>query len=314
MTSPDLLRAMVGKISYDCVKGDVHKSTASSFRHFRDRHPVDWSRAHHRFCGMGHEFIEESLADPSIEDTMSRACMDINGSASMSRGAKSLDGSSIVLPSIMYGLMPFQSHGAKLLAVLQLRHPSIITTYLPMRRNMVQMAASKARRELSQPDIISTALEMAADEGLSPDTMMTFLAAGHETSAALVDTWTIFLAFGQEISAAALTFRTVLREEIRQNVDGLTDEVRQKTDGLSYAVEAKNHDLRTHPHTVRDESLKLYTQILGTVRDPQRNNSILCPWAINRAHELWGPDADDFNPERWGPGQANSGGERAITP
>lgn len=35
----------------------------------------------------------------------------------------------------------------------------------------------------------------------------------------------------------------------------------------------------------------------------------ISPWGINRSKKLWGPDADEFKPERWLPeGQAGLGG------
>ncbi|KLO90249.1 pisatin demethylase / cytochrome P450 monooxygenase [Fusarium fujikuroi] len=330
---PHLLRAMVGKIlGYGLLlsEGDVHKMQrknlmpAFSFRHIKELYPVFWSKAQELVHGIEKELIEESTSEIDIVDWASRASMDIIGSAGMGHEFKSLADPSIEDTMKMYGSMVKQSRGAKLLTVLQLILPSIITNYLPFQRNMGVLAASKAARETSQRLINAKKVQMAAKETLSPDIISTALESGHFTDEGLVDTMMTFLAAGHETSAAALTWTIFLlaknheiqdrlREEIRQNVDGLTDEVEaKKLDGLSYLHAVCQESLRLYapiPFTVRD-ALK-DTQILGTFV-PKGTMVVLCPWAINRAHELWGPDADDFNPERWmAPGQANSGGAKS---
>ncbi|KAF6523027.1 hypothetical protein HZS61_014555 [Fusarium oxysporum f. sp. conglutinans] len=329
---PHLLRAMVGKIlGYGLLlsEGDVHKMQrknlmpAFSFRHIKELYPVFWSKAQELVHGIEKELKEESTSEIDIVDWASRASMDIIGSAGMGHEFKSLADPSIEDTMKMYGSMVKQSRGAKLLTVLQLVLPSIITDYLPFQRNMGVLAASKAARETSQRLINAKKVQMAAKEKLSPDIISTALESGHFTDEGLVDTMMTFLAAGHETSAAALTWtifllaknhdiQNRLREEIRQNVDGLTDDVdAKKLDGLSYLHAVCQESLRLYapiPFTVRD-ALK-DTQILGT-SVPKGTMVILCPWAINRAHELWGPDADDFNPERWmAPGQANSGGSK----
>ncbi|CAG7555768.1 unnamed protein product [Fusarium equiseti] len=329
---PHLLRAMVGKIlGYGLLlsEGDVHKMQrknlmpAFSFRHIKELYPVFWSKAQELVDGIEKEMSEAPGSQIDIADWASRASLDIIGSAGMGHEFKSLSDPSIEDTMKMYGSMVKQSHGAKLLTVLQLILPSIITDYLPFQRNMGVLAASKAARNTSQNLINAKKVQMAAKEKLSPDIISTALESGHFTDEGLVDTMMTFLAAGHETSAAALTWTIFLlaknhgiqdrlREEIRQNVDGLADDVdAKKLDGLSYL------------HAVCQESLRLYAPIPFTVRDALKDTSILgtfipkgtmvilCPWAINRAVESWGPDADEFNPERWmAPGQANSGGAK----
>jgi cytochrome P450 len=52
------------------------------------------------------------------------------------------------------------------------------------------------------------------------------------------------------------------------------------------------------------------TSIIG-YEVPKGTRIILAPWAINRSSELWGPDANTFNPSRWidsNTGKANNTG------
>ncbi|KAG4253286.1 hypothetical protein FPRO03_07246 [Fusarium proliferatum] len=332
VTSPEGLKEVLGQNSYDYVKPHLLRAMmqrknlmpAFSFRHIKELYPVFWSKAQELVHGIEKELKEESTSEIDIVDWASRASMDIIGSAGMGHEFKSLADPSIEDTMKMYGSMVKQSRGAKLLTVLQLVLPSIITDYLPFQRNMGVLAASKAARETSQRLINAKKVQMAAKEKLSPDIISTALESGHFTDEGLVDTMMTFLAAGHETSAAALTWTIFLlaknhdiqdrlREEIRHNVDGLTDDVdAKKLDSLSYLHAVCQESLRLYapiPFTVRD-ALK-DTQILGTFV-PKGTMVILCPWAVNRAHELWGPDADDFNPERWmAPGQANSGGSKS---
>ena len=44
------------------------------------------------------------------------------------------------------------------------------------------------------------------------------------------------------------------------------------------------------------------------LRVPRGTRVIVCPWAINRSRDLWGPDALEFRPERW----LDAAGERFV--
>ena len=336
---PHLLRALVGKIlGYGLLlsEGDVHKlqrknlMPAFSFRHIKDLYPVLWRKASEMARGIDAERGEREDCVIDIADWASRASMDIIGLAGMGHDFRSLSDPSIENEMKLYGSMIKQSRGAKLLTMLQLILPTFVTDYLPFQRNRGILAASRAardtsrrlveekreqmnRNELKSLDIISTALKSGhfTDGGLV-DTMMTFLAAGHETSAAAL-TWTIYLL------ARHPHIQQRLRAEIHGRIHGLDN------DDAANAVDATTLDSLGYLQAVCQESLRVYAPIPFTVRDTVRDTTILgqfvprgtmiviCPWAINLSHELWNADgdadADKFNPDRWmGPGRANSGG------
>jgi cytochrome P450 len=77
-------------------------------------------------------------------------------------------------------------------------------------------------------------------------------------------------------------------------------------------------------NAVCNETLRLYPTIpittrvatrdthIGTLAIPKLTRAQIIPWAINRSHHLWGPDAEKFMPERWlAPGTANTGGAKS---
>ncbi|KAI9164113.1 Cytochrome P450 monooxygenase [Paramyrothecium foliicola] len=330
---PHLLRAMVGKIlGYGLLlsEGNVHKMQrknlmpAFSFRHVKELYPVFWKNSQKLVHGIDEELSNDPKADIDIAGWASRASMDIIGSAGMGHEFKSLSDPSIEDTMKMYESMVKQSRGAKLLMVLQLILPSIITDYLPFQRNMGVLAASKAARSTSQRLIDSKKTQMAKGEKLSSDIISTALESGHFTDEGLVDTMMTFLAAGHETSAAALTWTIYLLAQHADVQDRLREEIRQNVGSLADEMDARKLDSLSYLHAVCQESLRLYAPIPFTVRAARKNTQILgkdvpkgtmiilCPWATNRAHELWGPDADDFNPERWmQPGQANSGGSKS---
>lgn len=75
-------------------------------------------------------------------------------------------------------------------------------------------------------------------------------------------------------------------------------------------------------NAVCNEVTRLYPTVPVTIRDAVRDTNIcgqpvpkgtqilLVPWAINRTPTLWGPDAEQFKPERWidEKGHANNNG------
>lgn len=156
------------------------------------------------------------------------------------------------------------------------------------------------------PDIISVALSSGAfsDEKLV-DNMMTFLAAGHETTASAL-TWAVYM-LCQNPAA-----QTKLREEIHSHIPSLTTD--QK-------ITSEIIDNMPYLHAVCNETLRVWSPVPLTLREaandatilgqfvPRGTKVILAPWAVNYSTELWGPDAAEFKPERWmASGQANAGG------
>lgn len=54
--------------------------------------------------------------------------------------------------------------------------------------------------------------------------------------------------------------------------------------------------------------------MIGPYHIPVGTPALISPWAINRDHSLWGPDADEYNPDRWlvGPDAANGGAKSPL--
>ena len=164
------------------------------------------------------------------------------------------------------------------------------------------------KNETKDHDIISVALEsgLFTDDSLI-DQVMTFLAAGHETTSTSLQWSTYALCKHPDV-------QTKLRAEIRSKLpptsgDSPAPITAQQIDSMPYLNAFCNEILRFYPPvriTIR-EAIK-DTSLTGTFI-PKGTVISIVPQATNRNRELWGPDADEFNPDRWmGPGKSKSGG------
>lgn len=132
--------------------------------------------------------------------------------------------------------------------------------------------------------------------------LMTFMAAGHETTAAAVS-WSVWeLARRPEVAER-------LRAEIRAAIpvfdsDSITME---QIESIRYLRNFTNEILRFHPPvpvTIREAEKD--TTLNGEFI-PKGTTVMLMPAAINHSEELWGPDAAEFNPDRWDKPGGNGG-------
>lgn len=327
---PELLRSGIGAIlgiGILFAEGDEHKvqrknlMPAFSFRHIKELYPIFWSKAREMV-----EAIETELdkTKPNTSQDMaewaSRATLDIIGVAGLGQDFNSISNPDSELNKT-YRSVFAPSRGAQILGLLQFFLPGWFLRALPMKRNNDVMAASKVARDTSrelvrlkkqhmaekkdmQRDIISVALESGGfTEDELVNNMMTFLAAGHETTASAMS-WAVLLMCQKP------DVQRRLRAEVREHVDSLSDRVDStKLDGMPYLHAVCSEVLRLYspvPLTIRDAAVD--TTILGQFV-PKGTKIILSPWAVNHSKELWGEDAGEFNPDRWmAPGQANSGG------
>ena len=254
----------------------------------------------------------------------SRAALDIIGVAGMGQDFNAIQDPDTEL-SATYRKIFQPTRQAQLLALLSMFLPMSLLRALPMQRNNdIESAANTIKKICRQlihqkkqkldnnekrvdVDILSVAIESGGftDENLV-NQLMTFLAAGHETTATSM-VWAIH-ALCQNPS-----YQTRLRDEIRANLPSVEDTFTPVTDKalerLPFLHAVCNEVLRVHspvPLTLREAAND--TSILGQ-HVPKGTRIILAPWAVNLSTSLWGPDAADFNPDRWmGPGRANTGG------
>ncbi|KAK8048549.1 cytochrome P450 [Apiospora phragmitis] len=306
---------------------------AFAFRHIKDLYPVFWQKSREAIQAMtkdvndgvnklaaaqnGVEGVETLIpkgwASFEVSDWASRATLDIIGVAGLGRDFGAIHNPDNELSS-RYRVLFRPSKQARILGILGLFIPTWITNRIPVKRNddialaartiravcsdLIQEKRGKlARKEPTDVDILSVAIESGSfSDSELIDQLMTFLAAGHETTASAM-TWAIYmLCLHPEVQSR-------LRQEIRENLPSM--------DSDSSTVSSLDIDHLPYLNAVCNETLRYYAPVPLTVREPmvdtvvmgehvpKGTRVIICPWAINYSTELWGADAAVFNPERW---------------
>ncbi|KAK6346553.1 hypothetical protein TWF696_006677 [Orbilia brochopaga] len=302
------------------AEGDEHKrqrkilTPAFHPRHLRSLFPLFWSKSVEMVRLISAEIEKAEVENPVIEfnSWSSRCTLDIIGKA-----AAGVDFNAMVDPTghmlQVYRKVFQPSDGQMWIGILNMFMPPWFMRSIPapavreiaaaravimkicediIRTKKIQMA----EKQEMHPDILSIMME---DGSLSDEEMknqlMTFMAAGHETTAAAVS-WTCYeLARNPEIAER-------LRQAIREAIPGGLDDpnvTMDTIDNIRYLRNFCNEILRFHPPvplTLREAGKDA---TLNGHFIPENTAIMLVPAAINTSPEFWGPDAGDFNPDRW---------------
>lgn len=328
------------------AEGDEHKRQrrnlmpAFSFRHVKDLYPGFWAKSvevleamtvqvqaggiQHDDLPDKHKEALKSNPSPSstvveVSDWASRATLDIISVAGMGCDFNTIRDPKTELNQT-YRAVFTPTPQAQILGILNVFLPLWLVKRIPMKRNEDIEAASNVIREtcrkmirlkkekleknqLNDYDILSIALKSGGftEENLV-DQMMTFLAAGHETTSSAL-TWAVYLL------CVNPSCQIRLREEIRANLPSPSSAETissNQIDHLTYLNAVCNEVLRFYPPvalTMRTAAQE--TSLLG-IQIPKGTNIVMAPWAVNKSRELWGPDVNEFKPDRWIPSEKNS--------
>lgn len=300
---------------------------AFSHRHIKNLYPIFWKKGVEMVKCIETDLNKRGSAAKiaKISDWASRTTLDIIGAAGMDHDFLSLENPDNEL-NVQYRKMFMEpSTTLRIIALLGFFFDLRVLHKLPLPRNRELNEGTKYLRNVTRQiiqgkkkklekkesagvDIISVALASGGftEEGLV-NQMMTFLAAGHETTATAL-CWTVYALCKHP------QIQTRLRDEIRANLPPISTENptipdAAAVDALPYLNAVCNEVFRFYPPvplTYR-EALK-DSSVLGTFI-PKGTVMVLAADATNHNPDLWGLDAAKFNPERWmGPGRANTGG------
>ncbi|KZL87774.1 cytochrome p450, partial [Colletotrichum incanum] len=158
---------------------------------------------------------------------------------------------------------------------------------------------NKDRLDHISGSLIQSFLDSIGDEQLVADAALNYLSAGKDTTAQAL-TWTFYLLMKHPEVVAKL------REEINQVIEGSEDALekviseRGSPNSMPYVLAVFCEALRIFPPIPFEikQAVQATTLPDGTFL-PQNSVIVWCTWAMNRSRVTWGPDADDFRPERW---------------
>ncbi|PSN75463.1 cytochrome P450 [Corynespora cassiicola Philippines] len=313
------------------AEGDEHKRQrralmpAFSFRHIKDLYPTFWNKSREMVDSMA-AAIKESPENSSvveIKDWSSRATLDIIGVAGMGQDFNALENPNSEL-NVTYRTIFSPGPAARLMQLVSMFVPQWFLKMLPLKRNEEMTTAIHTikriagdlirdkRRKLEKgartdTDILSVAIESGGftDEDLV-NQLMTFLAAGHETTASAVSWATYLLCRHPDVQKR-------LREELHTHLPALNDPTGQIT--------STDIDKLAYLNAVLNETMRVFPPVPMTMREAEHDSTIqghfipagttviISPWAVNTSKHLWGDDAREFNPDRWmGQGKMNTGG------
>ncbi|CAK1362724.1 Protein LUTEIN DEFICIENT 5, chloroplastic [Cercospora beticola] len=309
------------------VEGDEHKmqrkSVAPAFsgKHVRDLVPVFWKKAKELADVLASQLDVVSEGDDErntgvVELNMwaSRATIDIICAATLGREFDSLRNSDNEL-ALQYGRV-FGEAGAQIWIIFDLLGappPLQLARWMPFftkfrnaaegryqLRPLCRKLVEQKRQDIesgkdSQVDILSVLMQSGEfkDDGLV-DQLLTFLAAGHETTSSAFAFTCWLLAKHPEIQKR-------LRDELKAHFTGVENISMTATDldNLPYLDAVISEQLRLYPSAPISPRWSVReTSILGH-HIPKDQFVLLCPWATNRSKKLWGEDAQEFRPERW---------------
>jgi cytochrome P450 len=127
------------------------------------------------------------------------------------------------------------------------------------------------------------------------DHILTFLAAGHETTA-LALVWTFYLL--SQYPQVRLKLRNELRSVLADRQPTLEDLAR-----LPYLDWVLNESMRLYPPAWMQMRFVTKESEIDGVRLPVGTMVLLSQWVVHRLPDIW-PDAEVFKPERWDPANA----------
>ncbi|KAJ5287371.1 CTP synthase [Penicillium angulare] len=336
---PRIVHQTMGRIIGNGIllaEGDVHKSQrknlmpAFAYRHIKDLYPVFWEKSREMAKLMRRDLAARGPTEDNViqlRTYASRTTLDIIGLAGMGHDFDSLANPDNTLYKSYKALFTDQNLLSRILFMFGVLIGDMRPIQrLPTKRNnvinesraavcqVVRQMIREKKAKMEDPtadigvDIISVAMRSGSfEEDNLIDQLMTFLAAGHETTAGALQ-WCVYaLCKHPEVQDR-------LREEVRSNlppmnVDNPEPIEASAIDNLPYLNAVCNEVLRFHPsvpNTVRIAAKD--TTVLGQ-HIPKGTFFVISAELLNHMSELWGPDADKFNPDRWmGPGNAKTGG------
>ncbi|OAA73378.1 cytochrome P450 78A3 [Cordyceps fumosorosea ARSEF 2679] len=322
---PRALREVFGSVlghGLVLVEGQEHKLQrrnllpAFAFRHIKDLYPLFWSKACEVVQVMSQECDADGRAEIEVEHWAGRVSLDVIGVAGMGRDFDATHNEHDPLVKTYMSIATHTAQDRLIFAMVDLLSsvlpPSfILNPLVPRPREMMRASKQirgvcsdliRAKKErlreskLDDVDILSVAMRSGVfDEEELVHHMMTFLGAGHETTASALTLAIYALCCHPDI-------QTRLREEIRANLPPVTDP-REMTsleiDRLPYLGAVCSEALRLYSPVPQSGRVAVRDTVIQGQRMPKGTRLLLLPWAVNADAGLWGADSSQFRPERW---------------
>jgi cytochrome P450 len=303
------------------AEGEEHKRQrktmmpAFNFRHVKNLYSTFWVMSR-SFVNEINKHIQKTDFDSSkgieVNEWASRATLDIIGVAGMGQNFGSLQDETNPL-NVTYRKLFKPSRVGQFIGILNTFLPPWVIRNLPIQRNddiknasdtikrtcfdLIQKKKIAMANGKAEKDILSVALESGgfSDEDLV-NQMMTFLAAGHETTASAL-TWAIYMLCKHPDMQSKLREEVLTRlgPHLAADIPITSDLI----DNSPYLQAFCQEVFRLYPPVSLTIRQAVVDTCIANIPIPKGTTIILAPWAINTSTALWGEDAQEFRPERW---------------
>ncbi|KAI0536824.1 cytochrome P450 [Xylaria digitata] len=327
-----LLRHVLGD-GLIMVEGDQHKflrkntMPAFSFRHIKNLYHMMWTKS-----VIMSSALEEALESGEAKDTKvidlanwtSRVTLDIIGVAGMGREFNMLKKAEDPILGIYEQLLePAPEKLAFAMSSIAFGLPFV--RLLPWKMNTLFKYLTTTLSDVCMPMIQEKKDAIINSKDDHFDVLSLLIKSGNFTNPQLRDQLLTFLAAGHETTSSALSWACYLLSKYPEYQDKLREEIRQ---ALPDDMEIdKSTDLAgileplPYLNGIMNETLRLYPTVPLTMRQAVRDSNlagqpipkgvvvVLSLWQMNRSPDLWGLEAGEFRPERWiTSGKPNSNG------
>ena len=231
---PDTVRGTLGRIlGYGILlsEGDEHRvqrknlMPAFAFRHVKDLYPTFWKKAREVTQAMTAACGDATTTVLEVNGWASRCTLDIIGVAGMGVDFGAIQDKNNPLAQT-YSRLARPTRQAKVLMVLGTLLPGWLVNHLPVKRNVDIKAAAQRIRSVCRELIRDKKQRMANKEPTDLDILSVALESGLFTDEQLVDQLMTFLAAGHDTTASALTWSVYLLSRHPEKQQRLRDEVR----------------------------------------------------------------------------------------
>ncbi|KAI0521079.1 cytochrome P450 [Xylaria bambusicola] len=327
-----LLRHVLGD-GLIMVEGDQHKflrknsMPAFGRRHIKDLYPMMWNKSV-LMCEVLDEALEtgegKNTGVVDLANWTSRVTLDIIGVAGMGREFNMLKKAEDPILGIYEQLL--EPAAEKLLfAMTSIVFGLNFVRLLPWKMNSLFRTLTTTLSDFCMPMIHEKKDAILKSKDDHFDILSLLIKSGNFTDPQLRDQLLTFLAAGHETTSSALSWACYLLSKHQDMQEKLREEIRQalpehmeidKTTDLAGILEPlpilngiMNETLRLYPTVPLTLRQAARDTNLGTQAIPEGVTVVLSMWQMNRSPELWGPDAGEFRPERWiTAGKPNSNG------
>jgi cytochrome P450 len=314
------------------VEGDEHKflrknsMPAFSFRHIKNLYPMMWSKSVDMCDGLQEALVSGEGKGTGIIDLSnwtSRVTLDIIGVAGMGREFNTLKNAGdpilgiyeqllepapaklmYAMSSIVFGLQFVRILPWKMNSLFKYLTTTLAQLCMPMLKEKKD-AISNAKDD--HFDILSLLIKSGnfSDPQLR-DQLLTFLAAGHETTSSALSWACYLLAKHPELQR---TLREEIHHALPEDMDIKSVDLASTLEPLPYLNGIMNETLRLYPTVPLTMRQAIRDTDLAGQAIPKGVTVVLSTWLMNRSPEVWGAEAGEFRPERWiTSGKPNSNG------